>query len=175
MLFAAGRCLFRAGGLFCFGKLLADGSTGLADAPVPVLLFVNQRIDADTVFHAGKVHGFVRQHGKQLVRVPAGCQFGKIGRYLHHKMILVRAVGSSQPFHVCRNALGLGLNQPGVQCRKMFFEITGPCRLRCSCRMAACRSSGSRGCISYRTNSPKYLSGRLSKCFFGPISRIPLS
>lgn len=44
---AAGRCLFRAGGLFCFGKLLADGSTGLADAPVPVLLFVNQRMLID--------------------------------------------------------------------------------------------------------------------------------
>ena len=37
-------------------------------------------------------------------------------------------VGSSQPLHIGYNALGLGLDQPGVQCRKMFFEITGPCR-----------------------------------------------
>lgn len=42
-------------------------------------------------------------------------------------MILVRAVGSSQPLHICRDTLRLGLNQPGMQCRKMFFEITGPC------------------------------------------------
>ena len=41
VLLAAGRCLFRAGGLLCFGKLLADGSTGLKDALVPVLVFVN--------------------------------------------------------------------------------------------------------------------------------------
>ena len=43
-------------------------------------------------------------------------------------MIFVRAVGSSQPLYVCRDTLRLGLNQPGMQCRKMFFEITGPCR-----------------------------------------------
>ena len=43
MLFAAGRCFFRAGGLLCFGKLLADGSAGLADALVPVFVFANQR------------------------------------------------------------------------------------------------------------------------------------
>ena len=82
MLFAAGRCLFRAGGLFCFGMLLANGSTGLTDALVPVLVFVNQRVDAKTVFHAGQVQGLVRQHGKQLVRVPTGCQLGEIRRYL---------------------------------------------------------------------------------------------
>ena len=40
-LLIASRCLFRAGGLFCFGKLLADGSAGLTDALVPVLVFVN--------------------------------------------------------------------------------------------------------------------------------------
>ena len=52
VLLAAGRCLFRAGGLFCFGKLLANGSTGLTDALVPVLVFVNQRVDSKTVFYA---------------------------------------------------------------------------------------------------------------------------
>ena len=64
MLLATGRCLFRAGGLFCFGKLLANGSTGLMDALISVLVFVNQRVDAETVFHAGQVQGLVRQHGK---------------------------------------------------------------------------------------------------------------
>ena len=128
MLFAAGRFLCRAGGLFRFGKLLADGSTGFANVLTSVLVFVNQRVDAKAVFHTGQVQGLVRQHGKQLVRVPAGCQLGEVGRYLHHKMILVRAVGSSQPLHICRDTLCLGLDQPGVQCRKMFFEITGPCR-----------------------------------------------
>jgi len=43
-------------------------------------------------------------------------------------MIFVRAVGSSQPLHICRDTLRLGLDQPSVQCHKMFFEITGPCR-----------------------------------------------
>ena len=43
-------------------------------------------------------------------------------------MILVRAVGGRQPLYIGYNALCLGLDQPGVQCRKMFFEITGPCR-----------------------------------------------
>ena len=62
VLFAAGRCLFGAGGLFCFGKLLANGSTGLTDALVPVLVFVNQRVDAKAVFHTGQVQGLIRQH-----------------------------------------------------------------------------------------------------------------
>ena len=39
VLLIAGRCLFRAGGLFCFGKLLANGSTGLMDALISVLVF----------------------------------------------------------------------------------------------------------------------------------------
>ena len=55
VLFAAGRCLCRAGGLFRFGKLLADGSTGLTDALIPILVFVNQRVDAKTVFYAGQM------------------------------------------------------------------------------------------------------------------------
>ena len=82
MLLAAGRCPFRAGGLLCFGKLLADGSAGLANVLISVLVFINQRVDAETVFHAGQMQGLVRQHGKQLVRVPAGCQLGEIRRYL---------------------------------------------------------------------------------------------
>ena len=55
VLLAAGRCLFRAGGLFCFGKLLADRSAGLANALIPILVFVNQRVDAKTVFYAGQM------------------------------------------------------------------------------------------------------------------------
>ena len=55
VLLAAGRCLCRAGGLFRFGKLLADGSTGLTDALIPILVFVNQRVDAKTVFYAGQM------------------------------------------------------------------------------------------------------------------------
>ncbi len=55
MLLATGHFLFRAGGLFCFGKLFADGSAGLANALVPVLVFVNQRVDAKTVFYAGQM------------------------------------------------------------------------------------------------------------------------
>ena len=43
-------------------------------------------------------------------------------------MILVRAVGSSQTLHIGYDTLCLGLDQPGVQCRKVFFEITGLCR-----------------------------------------------
>ena len=30
--------------------------------------------------------------------------------------------------HISYNALCLGLDQPRVQCRKMFFEIAGLCR-----------------------------------------------
>ena len=87
VLLIAGRCPFRAGGLFCFGKLFADGSAGLANVLISVLVFINQCVNTETVFHAGQVQGLIRQHGKQPVRVPAGCQLGEIGRYLHHKMI----------------------------------------------------------------------------------------
>ena len=107
VLFAAGRCLFRAGGLFCFGKLLADGSTGLADTPVPVLLFVNQRIDAETVFRAGQAQGLVRKHGNQLVRVPAGCQLGEVGRYFHHKMMYEYFEIFLQWILMCRGAVDM--------------------------------------------------------------------
>ena len=82
MLLAAGRFLFRAGGLFCFGKLFADGSAGLANVLISVLVFINQCVNTETVFHAGQVQGLIRQHGKQPVRVPAACQLGEIGRYL---------------------------------------------------------------------------------------------
>lgn len=114
MLLAAGRFLFRAGGLFCFGKLFADGSAGLANVLISVLVFINQCVNTETVFHAGQVQGLIRQHGKQPVRVPAACQLGEIGRYLHHKMILVRAVGSRQPLYIGCDTLRLGFDQPGV-------------------------------------------------------------
>ena len=71
MLLAAGRCLFRAGGLFCFGKLLADGSAGLADALVPVFVFANQRIDAidvDVAKGLAEQAERFKQEGSQLYK-----------------------------------------------------------------------------------------------------------
>ena len=53
----SGRRLFRAGGLFAVGKLLADRWPGLANTHITALIFVNHGIYPVSVFYAGKAQG----------------------------------------------------------------------------------------------------------------------
>ena len=74
----SGRRLFRAGGLFAVGKLLADRWPGLANTHITALIFVNHGIYPVSVFYAGKAQGLIGQHGKEPVIVLGGSQCVKV-------------------------------------------------------------------------------------------------
>ena len=70
--------------------------------------------------------------------------------------------------HIGYNALCLGLDQPSVQCRKVFLEVTVPCRFPavlflpdgCDCSMAELRPE-EKNAISHRGNALKILKEEL--------------
>ena len=71
----SGRRLFRAGGLFAVGKLLADRWPGLANTHITALIFVNHGIYPVSVFYAGKqlmAGGGVALIGTTLVPLLSG-------------------------------------------------------------------------------------------------------